>query len=319
MESLLRDHSLPELFNLLTAAFSPAQRAIVAELRSLAITSSNEHGDLDLSKAIINLCKRFTSRSVELANKLDDDLKTVEKMIADERKHSVSVLIRPNELLEIGKAGIAFAGASMQASGIEAIRWGMLVETVNGIETDRTFSLFVRDTRSSISITWGKAGASAGMKGLIPNPGTAVPITQLPSKDQEQYFQQMIDASLFHLSPELISKIIGRLQGGHSVVIGPCTLYRDAIAFRVSGSVVNKEYHLPWQDVETQMQRGHVYVVSRTERESQVSMSAKGVDNAVLLPILGELLAKDGKGTTIAFNRPRCTNSFNPSCLWWAE
>jgi hypothetical protein len=129
----------------------------------------------------------------------------------------------------------------------------------------------------------------------------------------------MIDASLFHLAPELISKIIGRLQGGHSVVIGPCTLYRDAIAFRVSGSVVNKEYHLPWQDVETQMQRGHVYVVSRTEREAQVSMSAKGVDNAVLLPILlGELLAKDGKGTTIACKRPRCTNSFNPSCLWWA-
>jgi hypothetical protein len=192
MESLLKDHSLPELFNLLPAAFAPAQRAIVEELRSLAITSSNEHGDLDLSKAIINLCKRFTSRSVELANKLDDDLKTVEKLIADERKPSISMLIRPNELLEIGKAGIAFAGISMQWPGIEAIRLGMIVATVNGIETDRTFSLFVRDTRSSISITWGKAGASTGVKGLIPNPGTAVPITQLPSKDQEKYFQQMI-------------------------------------------------------------------------------------------------------------------------------
>jgi hypothetical protein len=60
VEEFLRERRVPELFNLLPTAVAPAQRDMVAEIRSLAISSVNEHSDSDLSKAILTLCKRFT-------------------------------------------------------------------------------------------------------------------------------------------------------------------------------------------------------------------------------------------------------------------
>jgi septal ring factor EnvC (AmiA/AmiB activator) len=46
-------------------------------------------------------------------------------------------------------------------------------------------------------------------------------------------------------------------------------------------------------------------------------MSANDTDNAVLLPILSAVLAKECEEKTIVSIRPRRTTSFNWSCLWW--
>jgi len=70
LEDFLRQNHYPELFNLLPTAFASAQGELVAEIRSLAIDCFNEHGDADLSKSVLSLCKRFTLRSVELTKRL---------------------------------------------------------------------------------------------------------------------------------------------------------------------------------------------------------------------------------------------------------
>lgn len=292
MEDFFREHSLPELFNLLPTPFASGQKEFVAEIRSLAISCFNEHGDSELSKGVLNLCKRFTTRSVELAKRLEEDFKTIERMIAEEKKqlaedqkHFFSAWVRPNVAVQIGEAAIAYGGVSMSAAEIESIRWGVFVQTVNGVETKRSFSLAVRNARSDLSVEWGKRGIFAAAKGLFRKAGEIVPIAELSSGEQEAYFQKMIDAAVHHLLKPLVAKILGRLQAGQSVVIGPCTLFQDGIAFR-TGIIFRKEHHLPWRDVETQMQSGHIYVLSRTNRMAQVCMPAKDTDNAIILPIV---------------------------------
>jgi len=90
IEDFLRQHSFPELFNLLPTAFASAQKEVVAEIRSLAISCFNEHDDADLSKGVLSLCKRFTSRSVELTKRLEEDFKAIEEIISKQQRNQES-------------------------------------------------------------------------------------------------------------------------------------------------------------------------------------------------------------------------------------
>ncbi len=86
LDGFLHAHSFVELFNLLPTAFASFQRDIVAEIRSLAIACYNEHEDAELSLGILNICKRFTSRSVELTKRLETDFQTIEEIISEQRR-----------------------------------------------------------------------------------------------------------------------------------------------------------------------------------------------------------------------------------------
>jgi len=90
IEDFLRQHSFPELFNLLPTAFASAQGKVVAEIRSLAISCFNEHDDADLSRGILNICKGFTFRSVELTKRLGEDFKAIEEIISEQQRNQES-------------------------------------------------------------------------------------------------------------------------------------------------------------------------------------------------------------------------------------
>ena len=85
IEVFLREHSLPELFNLLPVHFASYQGEIVKELRFLAISCFNDHGDSILSGDVLNLCDQFTSRDVAFNEQLEEDFKTIEAIISAER------------------------------------------------------------------------------------------------------------------------------------------------------------------------------------------------------------------------------------------
>ena len=86
MDDFLRQHSYPELFNLLPAHFADYQNKVVAAIRRLAGACYKKHHDPNLAKGILRLCKRFMFRDVELRDLLEEDLKTVEGIISRERE-----------------------------------------------------------------------------------------------------------------------------------------------------------------------------------------------------------------------------------------
>ena len=87
IEDFLRKHSFPELFNLLPTTFASAQGKVVTELLELGIDCYMKHHDADLSKEILKICKRFTSRSVEVTKRLEKNFKTIEEIISEQHRN----------------------------------------------------------------------------------------------------------------------------------------------------------------------------------------------------------------------------------------
>ena len=285
IQSLLPQKGAVELFNLLPTAFRQAQSQLVGHIRSLAIDCNNEHSDSELSAQILGLCKQFRFKSADLNKQLEDDSKALEKILAENRKHSFSAWVQQNQAVYVTHTGIKFAGDSVSAADVEAIRWGIYVRTVNGMETDHSFTLIVSSACDYLQVRWDKRGLIGDVKNFFRQKDAVVSISQLPSADQETYFQKMIDAVVHHLIPPLVTKLAQRLQNGVPVNIGPCSLVQSGIAFR-TGMIFHKNHLVPWRDAETQMHNGQVCVFNRRNRNAQDSMAARETDNAVILPIL---------------------------------
>jgi hypothetical protein len=98
MENFLRQHSLPDLFNLLPPAFVHRQREVIEAIRHLALSYNNEHDDAELSKTILGLCRRFTYRDIDLTKRLEEDFKTLEENILAKRLSTLVELMRAKEI-----------------------------------------------------------------------------------------------------------------------------------------------------------------------------------------------------------------------------
>lgn len=114
IEDFLRHHSFPELFNLLPTAFASAQRDVVAEIRSLAISCFNEHADAKLANGILSLCKRFRFRNIELTERLKEDYQALEQVIADKLRQLIlsSGLISESQCNQEASKGSGVSGGA---------------------------------------------------------------------------------------------------------------------------------------------------------------------------------------------------------------
>jgi len=85
IQNALNVHHIVELFNLLPTQFRAQQTQVVACLRSLAINSHNKHGQTEMSKNILLLCKEFQFKSHSLNEKLKEDYAKIEEIISEQR------------------------------------------------------------------------------------------------------------------------------------------------------------------------------------------------------------------------------------------
>jgi hypothetical protein len=285
VQQFLGEENVVDLFNLLPMAFRPAQSRLLIELRSLAITCHNKHGDSDLSAQILGLCKLFRFKGVELENRLSEDFKEIGEVVADNRKHSFSAWVRRDIAVEITQNGIRCGADEIAAGEIEAVRWGIYVRTVNGMEAEHSFTLVVSSAEKCATVQWERRGLIGYVKSIVHRKDDIIPIAELSSMEQEVYFHRMIDAVTYHLVPPLIMRLVRRLLDGGTIDIGGCNVDRSGMVVR-TGLIFYKEHLVPWSDVDTRMGNGQICAYSRTNREVQVSMSAKDTNNAVILPVL---------------------------------
>ena len=188
------------------------QSQFVSHIRSLAIDCHNEHSDTELSAKILGLCKQFRFKNADLNKQLEDDSKAVEKILGENRKHSFSMWIRQNQAAYINQQGIKYEGAEVKASDVESIRWGIYVRTINGVESEHSFSLVVCGSQTHVAVEWGKRGVISGVKSLFRKKTEVIPVVEMSSADQEVYFRKMIDAVIHYLIQPLVSKLAQRLR-----------------------------------------------------------------------------------------------------------
>jgi tetratricopeptide (TPR) repeat protein len=274
MEEFLRQQSLTNMFNLLPTAFRSAQTELVAEIRSLAIACYNEHGDADLSRGILNLCKGFQFKSVELNKRLDEDFKTIEKKISEERKAEVRLQFGAERPFEITKEGIRDGKKFFPAASIKDLRWGITVTGYTGAERYEYLIFARNDAGDTATASWST--------------------TKDGEDKQTEFFSQMVNACINCLAEAVVEKIQRRLKSGNAVTIGSCTVSQQGIGFQTQGIIFKKDRFVPWSDVATEICNGQVMVSSKSQHGVATSVSMRDVDNAVLLPFLRALIERSG-------------------------
>ncbi len=272
MLALFKQHSIPELFNLLPTPFASAQRDLVSSIRSLAIACFNEHGDSELSKNVLALCNRFNFRSVELTARLKEDYKTIERLIAEERQHESRLQFGASRPVAITKEGIRDGDIFLPAGSVAAVRWGASITRGSGADV-YDFLLAAKDEAGkSITVAWRSQGAGA----------TA----------QREHFSAMIRAALSYLAEAVVARLHARILSGQPVTIGACTLDRHGVAFQTQGFIFRKDRHLRWGDVVAETRNGDIVVRSRSREGVACTLPMRDTDNAVLLPFLPSLMTQ---------------------------
>jgi tetratricopeptide (TPR) repeat protein len=271
MEDLLRQHSLTNLFNLLPTAFRVAQSEMVAEIRSLAISCYNQHGDADLSRQVLNLCKGFQFKSVDLNKRLDEDFKTIEKKIVEERKAEVRLQFGRERPFEITKEGIKDGAKFFPAKTIQDLRWGITVTGYTAAERYEYLIVVTNDAGETAKAVWSSSKGD--------------------EQKQTEFFGQMVNACLSYLAETVVEKIRRRLNAGNTVQIGSCSLSREGVSFQTQGILFKKDRFLPWPNLNTEIRNGQVVIFSKSQPGLETRVSMKDMDNAVLLPILCPILA----------------------------
>lgn len=280
LEDFLRQNSFTNLFNLLPTAFRSAQSELVAEIRQLAISCYNEHSDADLSRGVLNLCKGFQFKSVELNKRLDEDFKTIEQKIAEERKAEVRLQFGPERPFEITKEGIKDGTKFFPAHNIKDLRWGITINSsgwtsrsgYTGAERYEYSIVVGNDAGKTATATWSASKAD--------------------EEKQTECFSRMVNACLNYLAEAVVEKIQRRLNSGNKVLIGPCTLSQQGISFQTQGFLFKKDRFVSWTDVSTEIRNGQVVVSSKSQHGVTTIASMKDTDNAVLLPFLRSVMEK---------------------------
>jgi hypothetical protein len=248
----------------------------VAAIRSLAISCYNKHEDADLSRGILHLCKGFQFKSVALNKRLDEDFKTIEQKIAEERKAEVRLQFGPERPFQITKEGIKDGAKFFPANTIKALRWGITVTGYTGAERYEYILVVKNDAGESATAAWSTSKAD--------------------ETKQTEFFSSMVNACLNYLAEAAVEKIQRRLNSGNTVLIEHCTLSRQGISFQTQGFIFKKERFIPWPDASTETRNGQVVISSKSQPGMTVSASMKDADNAVLLPLLRSVMEKKHAG-----------------------
>lgn len=268
VEGVFKRGKLLEIMNLLPVYFEEHQNNAVHSVRGLAVKAFNIHGDIELSRELIHLAKRFKFRSADANSTIEQDVETIEEMIREERKHEAK-LTKGGEDWEITKEGVRQGSRLIAASDVTATRWGALITSENGAKIWDFVIGFKADDGRRIVFQW-----KANERELDKHKG---------------YFDNLISATLNYVFPSLMERTEARLKSGFSIQIGPCKVDRQGVRYEVKGWIFSDEHFVPWYRVRVSMDNGELSVFDASDPKKRVSFSVRDTDNAHLMRILANM------------------------------
>lgn len=272
IQFILIDKKFLDIMNLLPVHFETEQNEAASLLRNISVESYNSHEDIDLSKKVIEYAIRFKYVSKDTASRLQEDLRTIEGIISEQRKHEVK-LARGKVEWEVVKEGVRQGGKFIAANDISSARWGVVISLESsGKHWDFLIAFRAHDGRQ-ILFQW-----------------------KVPEniKDKQQAnFDLFVKAAFNYVFPTLIDATEAKLSSGNSIQIGPCKVTREGIGYQTEGWIFTSDHFAPWSRVKTKIENGEMTIFDATQPNKQVSFSYRETDNAPLINILINM--KNGK------------------------
>lgn len=274
IERILESNSLLGILNLLPAYFHDYQNTAAAQIRGIAISAYNSHGDSELSKSILGLTKRFNSKSAALRHQLDEDLEKIEELIRKERKHEAKKMVGGDNW-EITKEGVLQAGKDgrlfIPAAKVSSVRWGILVTSGQYSKSyDFTFVVESEDGQR-ILFNW-KAERNLD--------------------DNEKHFGDLVNAAHTYLFDSIIEKIERRISSGGSVQIGACRITSRGIEFQTKGWIFSETHFIPWSRIKTSTENGDLVIQDSQSSKAIIALPLRETDNAPVLRFMAYLKSK---------------------------
>lgn len=264
IKDLLTQTASVGILNLLPTYFRDLQNEAVSHIRGIAINCFNSHSNSDLSREILEITRLFRFKSADLNHQLDDDFKKIEALIRDERKHEVR-LTSGSDDWKITKEGAVLGARRISAKDAVAVRWGAAV-TREAYGATCDFLLGVRGTDGrEIKFSW-KA------------------TTDLEKNNE--YFNNLINACIRYVFPEIVEKIESRLKAGERIPIGPCTVAESGVQFETKGWIFASSHFIPWSRVHVAVANGELMVSDIASPKAKTTMSVRETDNAMVLRFL---------------------------------
>ena len=271
VEKLLSDKNALAVINLLPQPFRDQQADAARAIRDIAVASYNQHDDIDLSQAILALSKRFHFKNAELTQRLEADFQEIQKLIAEERKHEAKLTLG-KDAMEITKEGVRKGSTFIGAQSICSIRWGILVSGHDSAPTYEFLLGFRDEVSRELIFSWRSSGNL---------------------QEQEKFFNQLVQAALNYIVPNLLTKVQSELEKGYQIRVGNCTLRRDDISFEIKSWLSSKTHVVPWHLVGTEARNGILTVYDQANPRTRTTMVLCNSENAVVLQLLATMKKKN--------------------------
>lgn len=268
IEHILECNHLLEILNLLPVFFEKYQSDAISSIRGLAIKAFNIHNDIGLSQQIIHLTYRFKFRSKDLIRSIEEDQRTIDEIILEERKHEVKLTIR-EQACEITKEGIRQGDIFIEHLNIFSVSWGAIISSDRWNKTCDFSIEFSSDDGRRINFQW--------------------KVSENRIEEQQRFFNEMIDATYNYVLPALLPKIEKIISDGSSINIGPCIVASQGVSFDVKGWFFTDQHFIPWNRVRISTENGTVYVFDETQPKKRTSFIQRNTDNAPILRILANI------------------------------
>lgn len=268
VKEVLEQGRMLEIMNLLPVFFEKQQNDAVHAVRGLAVKAFNVHGDIDLSRQIIELAKRFKFRSADANKTIEEDVATIEALIRKERAHQVKIN-NGNQRWEITKEGVRLGNRYIPTNMLSSMRWGAIVSKTENGQTGDFLVGFCGEDGQSIIFQWDS------------NPW---------NYDKEKaFFNKMIDAAMNYVLPSLIKRTEASIASGDPVHIGPCRLTKEGVIYGVKGWIFTSDHFVPWNKLRVLVENGDLILADENEPKKQVSLSLRYTDNALLLRVFAKM------------------------------
>ncbi|HEH9429517.1 tetratricopeptide repeat protein [Aeromonas allosaccharophila] len=268
IQVVLEKHKIISILNLLPSYFRNSQNEAVTLVRSIAIDAHNVHDDSELSLAIIEQSKKFAFKSIELTHRLKEDFETISEMIKEQRKHESHLTFGNARSWKITKEGVSDNGDLCPVNEIGSLRWGIKVEQ-NGSHN----YLFAakRRTGKEYMVTW----------------------TSSDRDEQDELFDQLINAVFHYVIPELMESFLDELKGGKTLTVGPINITQYGISFESKWLFFTSQNKVPWSGVDIVVHNGSAIVVDKVSDKKSPPISLREVPNAMLLRLFPMLFNRN--------------------------
>lgn len=260
---------------------------IANELRRATLFLANELEMHEAAQRVSILMAEVFKELPQFAERVSEDLSVLEdildrkaRSVEEERKwrDEISLDIEIGKLIKdrliISPDIISYKEKSIKTDEVTRVRWGVFVQTINGIRTSY-YTIWVGTPNQLFKVECNTTFE-----------GTAT---------VEARYRLITDKLWKGVCVRLFSETLSRLSSGEKIVYGDAVIDKDGVLLKKRKLLLMSEpYYSKWEGLSISNGPGTFIIESTNEKKAKAELSYRDIDNVHILESVMRFLWKDG-------------------------